>query len=30
LRRRVAELFIASANRCELTRVSGKETRSGS
>jgi hypothetical protein len=30
LRRRVAELFIASANRCELTRVSGNETRSGS
>lgn len=30
LRRRVAELFIASANRCELTRVSGKENRSGS
>lgn len=30
LRRRVAELFIASANRCELTRVSGSETRPGS
>lgn len=30
LRRRVAELFIAAANRCELTRVSGKEKRSGS